>query len=82
MYKDGIPCSHPGCGCHIAHPCEKCGRILMNLQLTMSYAVFNGWFTDLLLQQESCLLRDILRNQKKNLFQEWLKVKPTTYDGE
>ena len=21
------PCSHPGCSCHVTHPCEVCGRI-------------------------------------------------------
>jgi hypothetical protein len=25
-YKDGEPCSHPGCLSHISHPCEGCGR--------------------------------------------------------
>lgn len=27
MFKDGQPCSHPGCLSHISHPCEICGRI-------------------------------------------------------
>jgi hypothetical protein len=26
-FKDGQPCSHPGCLSHISHPCEICGRI-------------------------------------------------------
>jgi hypothetical protein len=26
-YKNGEPCSHPGCCNHLTHPCEKCGRI-------------------------------------------------------
>jgi len=37
---------------------------------------FNEWFTHLLHSCETCLLRDILRNQKENLFAEWLAVKP------
>jgi hypothetical protein len=27
IWKDGIPCKHPGCLSHITHPCEGCGRI-------------------------------------------------------
>jgi hypothetical protein len=27
MFKDGQPCKHPGCGRHVSHACEKCGRI-------------------------------------------------------
>ena len=27
-YKDGEPCSHPGCSQHLSHPCEGCGRYL------------------------------------------------------
>lgn len=41
---------------------------------------FFEWFTDLLFQQNACVLRDILRNQKENLFQEWLKVRPLQED--
>jgi len=26
-FKDGVPCSHPGCASHVTHPCEGCGRI-------------------------------------------------------
>lgn len=26
-YKNGEPCSHPGCLNHLTHPCEVCGRI-------------------------------------------------------
>ena len=26
-YGPGQPCSHPGCVCHLSHPCELCGRI-------------------------------------------------------
>lgn len=26
-YKDGEPCSHPGCLRHVSRPCEGCGRI-------------------------------------------------------
>jgi len=28
IYKDGEPCSHPGCFVHLSHPCEVCGRIV------------------------------------------------------
>jgi len=24
--KLGKPCDHPGCGSHLSHPCEGCGR--------------------------------------------------------
>ena len=24
--QPGQPCSHPGCACHLSHPCEGCGR--------------------------------------------------------
>ena len=39
-------------------------------------ALFNEWFRELMVTCESCLLRDILRNQKENLWAEWLKVNP------
>ena len=26
-WREGEPCSHPGCLSHISHPCEGCGRI-------------------------------------------------------
>ena len=39
---------------------------------------FEKWFTGLLLREGStCLERDVLRNQKKNLRTEWLEVRPT-----
>jgi len=28
IYDQGQPCQHPGCLCHLTHPCEGCGRIL------------------------------------------------------
>jgi hypothetical protein len=37
---------------------------------------FNKWFTHLLYATESCLMRDVLRNQKENLWAEWVKVDP------
>lgn len=38
---------------------------------------FEKWFTKhLLLEGSSCLERDVLRNQKVNLREEWLRVKP------
>ena len=27
LYRDGEPCKHVGCICHITHPCEGCGRV-------------------------------------------------------
>lgn len=38
--------------------------------------LFMSWLTHLLFQCESCLMRDVLRNQKENLWAEWLKVQP------
>lgn len=38
--------------------------------------LFNAWFQDLLLACETCLMRDVLRKQKENLFAEWVKVQP------
>jgi hypothetical protein len=39
--------------------------------------IFNRWFSELLFQDgSSCLLRDVLRNQKENLWGEWQRVKP------
>lgn len=26
VYRDSLPCPHPGCKSHITHPCEGCGR--------------------------------------------------------
>ena len=26
LYKNGEPCTHPGCLGHLLHPCETCGR--------------------------------------------------------
>ena len=26
VYRDSLPCSHPGCKSHVTHPCEGCGR--------------------------------------------------------
>lgn len=45
---------------------------------------FEEWFTELLLRDgSSCLERDVLRNQKKNLKAEWLKIRPVhTSSGE
>jgi hypothetical protein len=37
---------------------------------------FEDWFIKLLCEQESCLLRDVLRNQKLNLKEEWKRVEP------
>ena len=37
---------------------------------------FMEWFTHLLFESDSCLKRDVLRNQKEALFDEWLKVQP------
>ena len=44
---------------------------------------FEKWFMGLLLRGDSsCLERDVLRNQRKNLLAEWIKVRPvwTTTD--
>jgi hypothetical protein len=27
LFADGEPCDHPGCLCHVSHPCEGCGRL-------------------------------------------------------
>ena len=27
IVRDGEECGHPGCGSHVSHPCENCGRI-------------------------------------------------------
>ena len=35
--KDGEPCDHPGCLSHISHPCEGCGRIAGNIEMTQRY---------------------------------------------
>ncbi len=46
---------------------------------------FDSWFAKLLLREgSSCLERDVLRNQRKNLLEEWIKVRPiyTTSDCE
>lgn len=37
---------------------------------------FREWFRDLMSQCESCLLRDVLRNQQDNLWEEWKRIKP------
>lgn len=31
-YRPGQPCDHPGCGSHLSHPCEGCGRYAAGLQ--------------------------------------------------
>jgi len=41
-----------------------------------SRKAFGWWFSQLVLQQPTCLLRDIIRNQKESLFQEWLRMQP------
>jgi len=46
---------------------------------------FESWFYKLLMREDSsCLERDVLRNQKKNLLEEWIKVRPvyTTSDSD
>lgn len=46
---------------------------------------FDKWFTGLMLREgSSCLERDVLRNQRKNLLAEWIAVRPiyTTTDCE
>lgn len=35
--KDGEACDHPGCLCHVSHPCEGCGRIAGSVALTERY---------------------------------------------
>lgn len=37
---------------------------------------FNEWWYKLIGTCDSCLMRDVLRNQKDNLREEWLKVRP------
>ena len=37
---------------------------------------FNKFFSNLLGNTESCLMRDVLRNQKENLWAGWLVIKP------
>jgi hypothetical protein len=38
---------------------------------------FDRWFTGLLAMDKcSCLERDVLRNQKQNLLEEWIRVRP------
>jgi hypothetical protein len=44
--------------------------------------LFNRWFSSLLDGPGSCLLRDVLRNQKENLWSEWQKVRPFEDGGE
>lgn len=41
---------------------------------------FRDWFQAMLYACESALERDVLRNQKENLKQEWLKVRPMIED--
>lgn len=38
--------------------------------------LFNEWFSGVLLQQETCLLRDVLRDSKDVLYIHWLKRRP------
>ena len=42
--------------------------------------IFNEWFQELMLDQDSCLLRDVLRDSKEQLWSNWLKLQP--YDLE
>jgi len=37
---------------------------------------FADWFRDVLFASNSALMRDVLRNQKEKLWDEWKKVKP------
>lgn len=37
---------------------------------------FLEWFSDLLFACETALMRDVLRNQKENLWKEWKRVEP------
>jgi hypothetical protein len=48
---------------------------------TIQRNLFNKWFSAMLLDQKSCLIRDVLRNQKENLWSEWQKVKPYESGG-
>ena len=44
---------------------------------------FDLWFTRILLMDgSSALERDVLRNQKTNLFEEWLRVRPLLTQAE
>lgn len=44
---------------------------------------FNRWFSSLLLiEGQSCLIRDVLRNQKEALWVEWQKVDPYGFNPE
>jgi hypothetical protein len=60
-FKDGQPCSHPGCLNHISHPCEICGRIngryeKVKLEITATDSTIKSLMEYLLIFQKNDLL--------------------------
>ena len=43
--------------------------------------IFNEWFLDLLQTQPTCLMRDVLRDSKEDLYKNWLIRKPLGIDA-
>jgi hypothetical protein len=41
---------------------------------------FDDWFLGIVLSQESCALRDVLRDCKEELWESWLRIQPTIDD--
>ena len=41
VIEDGKPCWHKGCRFHTLHPCEVCGRILMNGKVFLEVYINN-----------------------------------------
>lgn len=52
------------------NPEENTGTVEQNKE------AFESWFYDLMMAAGSCLCRDVLRENKKAMFETWLKVKP------
>lgn len=44
--------------------------------------LFNQWFTGLVFTCESCVLRDVLRETRSQLWEEWLRQDPYGFNEE
>lgn len=43
--------------------------------------IFNAWFLDILNLQPTCLFRDILRDSKEELWENWLIRQPVSIEA-
>lgn len=75
-----VDCKDAGfkCDYRVDGDAEKCPceRICAKQTYWNERDRFNDWYYDILLSQESCLLRDVLRDCREQLWASWLERNP------